>query len=235
MEKTTDLNIILPVHNPDIHWEESIHYALTLIHDIFTEINYKVIIVDDGSNFDISDRFLRLKEKFNNIETISYRPNQGKGNAIKTGLSHAEAKYYIYTDCDFPFGEDVLLDIYHILSSNKADLVIGTRTREYFSSLPFMRRCLSLSVRTMNFIMLGFRKVDTQAGLKGLNNKARLVFLGNKTHGFIFEMEFIRNCFRNKLKSCPIPVKPRDNIKFNNFKVKTILRELKFYIKLMFS
>jgi glycosyltransferase involved in cell wall biosynthesis len=235
MEETTDLNIILPVHNPDAHWEDSINCALTLLQGIFRGIDYKIIIVNDGSILDLSDRFHRLQEKYGNVVTISYPQNQGKGHAIKMGLRHSDARFYIYTDCDFPFGEDVLLDTYNILAGQKADLVIGTRTREYFSSLPFVRRCLSLSVRSMNFIMLGFRRIDTQAGLKGLNNRARTVFQQNRIHGFIFEMEFIRNCLRNGLKSYPIPVRPRDNIKFNNFKARTIFRELKCYFKLIFS
>jgi len=161
--------------------------------------------------------------------------NKGKGNAVRYGLLNTDADYYIYTDFDFPFGYHAIRDTFEILINTHTNLVIGKRGKEYFSILPFKRRLISSTLRSINYLITGFRIIDTQAGLKGLDNKAKGIFLKTHINSFIFELEFLLNCLKNKITYQFINVKPREDIVFSDFGIKTIKKEIVNYLKVLFG
>jgi len=65
----------------------------------------EVIFVDDGSidnsKFKIQNSKLLIEKKLKTqIKLISYKKNQGKGYAIRTGMNHATADYTLFFDTD---------------------------------------------------------------------------------------------------------------------------------------
>jgi len=235
MNPKIDLAIILPIYNPPSGWEQKIGSSIKKFLALSQDVSIMFHLINDGSSICLEEGFKFLKKEYNNVELISYPENRGKGFALKTGLIHAKSEHYIYTDWDFPFGEKALHNVYQILKNNKSDLVIGVRTKEYYDYLPLSRKILSRSLRVANYFLLNFKSVDTQAGIKGLNNRARNVFIDTKTNGFIFELEFIRACFRKKMNMSYVNVSPRHDISFNKISAKTILREMKFLFKIVLS
>ncbi len=233
MKTETNLSIISPIYNPPQDWEIKIEHSLANLFLLFDKIDVKVVFVNDGSSLDLEEGFSHLKNRFPAVEILAYVQNQGKGYAIKTGLGHAESNYYIYTDWDFPFGEEALLTFYQNLIQNEYDLIIGKRSKAYYASLPPFRKLISLGLRTANFFFLNCRNLDTQAGIKALNKPARELFLANKTNSFIYELEFVSACLKNKMRISSIAVTPRKDIVFTNFKFNTILKEFTSYINLI--
>ena len=134
----------------------------------------------------------------NKVVYLSYPVNHGKGYAIRYGLNKINADYYVYTDIDFPFGYKIIKDIYEILTNSNTNLIIGLRDKEYFNLLPFKRKMLSIALHNINFVLTGFKIHDTQAGLKGFDNKSKKIFLETKTTRFLFDLEFIRDCLRKE-------------------------------------
>ena len=157
----------------------------------------------------------------------------GKGFAIRYGLEQSISDFYIYTDFDFPFGIHSLKQTYDLLAEGRSNLVIGTRNYSYFRTLPFERKLLSMGLMFFNSVLTCFRVKDTQAGLKGLDNKARDIFLSIKTNSFVFEVEFILKCLKANLKHSYLKVVADNDIKFSNFGSKTIRRELKNYFRII--
>lgn len=234
MHNKTDLTIVLPVYNPPAGWEKKIDISIGKILFLLQDKNVSIHLVNDGSTVCLQDGFNLLRSAYDNIHITSYEQNKGKGYALKTGLKNSVSDYYIYTDWDLPFGEEAVNKVYRLLTQSNADLVIGVRTREYFSSLPLSRRFISFGLRLINFFLFHFRAIDTQAGIKGLNNEAREIFVHTKTNGFIFELEFIRSCFRKRMKMSYLDVNPRDDISFNSISARTIMRELTFLFRIIF-
>jgi Glycosyl transferase family 2 len=231
----TDLTVILPIYNPPAGWENKIDSSIEKLLSMSKDVSIKFHLINDGSSVCLEDGFNLLRTAYDNVEITSYPVNKGKGFALKTGLNGSDSEHYIYTDWDFPFGEKALFNVYDLLKQSKSDLVIGVRSKDYYSALPFSRRLLSRGLRFTNFFLLNFKAIDTQAGIKGLNNDARHIFVNTKTNGFIFELEFIRACFRKKMSMSYLNVSPRHDISFNNISTKTIARELNFLFKLIFS
>lgn len=231
----TDLSIILPIYNPHVGWEAELLASFSKINELLPNVAYKIIIVDDGSPTDLTASLLNIQTVEPRVLLHGYQSNMGKGFAIRHGVGQAQSRYYIYTDWDFPFGIEPLREMYDILQTNQYDLILSRRGRTYFKAIPFKRKIISTGVRFANNLLTGFKVGDTQAGLKGLSNKARDMLLENKTNSFIFEFEFVRRVLKQKLPYTFILVHPKPNIIMSDFKLTTIKKELFNYIRLYFE
>jgi len=229
------LSIVLPLYNPHVGWEDELLASFRLLSSLFEGIDYKIVIVDDGSPTDLSASLAKIKCAEPRVLLHGYKENKGKGHAIRHGIKQVQAIYYIYNDWDFPFGVQPLRAIYDLLTTQRCDLVLGTRGKNYMKALPFKRKIISAGVRFANYLLTNFKIGDTQAGLKGLSNKARDMLLETKTNSFIFEFEFIKKVLKQKLTYTFLTVEPKPNIVMSNFKFKTIKKELITYIKLCFG
>jgi glycosyltransferase involved in cell wall biosynthesis len=226
-----ELNIVLPLYNPENEWIDQLCHSLNELRRELDGIDFRVILVNDGSE-KLPGDIESLSNRFSFLTYLHYKVNMGKGHAIRYGISHSSAKYYIYTDFDFPFGHHIVRETYDLLKNSKVNLVIGTRDRSYFRMIPFKRRLLNIFVKNLAFLSTGFRISDTQAGLKGLDNQARTVLLETRTKGFIFELEFIRACLKSGLTFGLIDVTCRPELRFTNFRIKIISRELVNFMRI---
>ena len=225
------LAIILPVYNPHEDWEDKISHSVRELDRYFLHDDYQIVIVNDGSR----DVNIAFQKSHDNVICFSYDVNAGKGHAIRHALAHTDADFYVYTDFDFPFGYASVLDTYHKLKNGQASLVIGTRARSYYKMLPWKRLLISKSLLVVNFFLTGFKIKDTQAGLKGLDNKAKAVFLKTRINGFIFELEFIRDCISAQLVWTQLEVAPDHGIHFSDFGYDTLWREFIDLVKIIFA
>jgi hypothetical protein len=230
-----NLAIIVPLYNPHGDWYKSICESIEGLNLHLGSINYSIILVNDGStNFDESDS-KKLTDKYPNVKYISYPINRGKGQSIRLGLSQVQANHYIYTDIDFPFGFEIIKKMYELLNNTSTNLIIGIRNKEYFNLLPRKRKILSRALHVANLFLTSFKVHDTQAGIKGFDNKAKEILLQTKTNEFLFDLEFVRNCLRKKLKYTLIDIHPRAEIKFSEFRAKVIRQEIKNMSKIIFK
>jgi glycosyltransferase involved in cell wall biosynthesis len=234
MERDHKLSFILPVFNPHEGWEKEFINSLDKLQDEFSDIEYCITVVDDGSTNDVGNIF---KDKIlpvnKNLKYFGYSENQGKGFAIRYGLERSFSDYYIYSDYDFPFGIHSLKQTFDSLVEGKTNLVIGARDIPSLRILPIGRRILSQSLMIVNLIVTRFRVSDTQAGLKGLDNKAKDIFLTTRTNSFVFELEFILKCLKANLNYGFVHIALNPDVKFTNFSAKIIKRELKNYFKVI--
>jgi len=230
----SSLAMIVPLYNPHNDWFDALSDAITGLDKVLNNVDYSIVLVNDGStNFDES-YIEKLKSGTNKVKYFSYPVNQGKGYSIRYGLSRVQADFYVYTDIDFPFGYEAILNMYNLLNTSSTNLIIGVRSKEYFKLLPFKRKMLSKILHSINYLITGFKVHDTQAGIKGFDNVAKKIFLETKTNGFLFDLEFIHSCLRKRLKYTTMNIQPRPNIKFSEFRTAIIMREFKNLNRIIF-
>ena len=163
----------------------------------------EIIFVDDGSTDEtfkkIHDFGARNKEL--NIRVISYKPNRGKGNAVKVGLLEAKSDYVLFFDADTstPLSE---INKFIPFMKEKADVVIGTRKngkslvlkhqpklREFMGRVFTKITQVSLNVPTTDFTC-GFKlfskkavkSIFTKAQIDGWGYDAEIVYLANRDY-----------------------------------------------------
>lgn len=230
-----DLTIIIPLYKPPDGWENGFNASLDKLSKTFSDVSFCVNVVNDGSGTETEETFKNnILPLYGNLNYFGYSENMGKGFAVRHGLKNSNSEYYIYCDFDFPFGIEPLRKIYDILSEGRKNLVIASRKTSSFRDLPVRRKILSASLMSFNLILTRFRIKDTQAGLKGFDNKAKDIFLTLKTNSYIFDLEFILRCLKKDLKFTLLPVVLNHDIKFANFGTAIIRRELINLFKILF-
>jgi glycosyltransferase involved in cell wall biosynthesis len=227
------LNIIIPLYNPHATWENYFIDSLIGLKKELNETELTVILVNDGSTTQLSN-INEIIDRFEYLKYYSYPINMGKGYAIRYGVNVSDADFYVYTDIDFPFGYQILSQTYRILKSSQTNIVIGTRDASFFRLLPINRRIYSFVLKKLNFFVTGFKIIDTQAGLKGLDNKARKVLAETKTNTFLFELEFLKKSLKQGLTYKMINIECRTGLHFTNFSVRILIKEIMNFFKILF-
>jgi hypothetical protein len=89
-------------------------------------------------------------------------------------------------------------------------------------------------LKELNYFITGFQIKDTQAGLKGLDNKARKILAKTKINTFLFELEFLKGCLKQELMYEFINVRCGPGLKFTNIRFRILLKETISLLKLLF-
>ncbi len=194
-------------------------------------------LVNDGSKSGIRTADIRLlSEKISGFTYIDSPVNQGKGGALRDAVRQTTGKWVIYTDADYPYLISNAVEMFRLLSTDAADVVVGVRDEQYYDQLPLGRKIFSLSLKVMNYLFFPQLKVkDTQSGLKGFNQKGKEVFLKTRIPAFLFDMEFlVLASKRPDIRIQWIYVQAREGIVFSTMRAKTILTELYNFISILF-
>ncbi len=118
------LSVIIPAFNEEERMGAVLAHTLEYLRGRGEP--FEVIVVDDGS----SDGTARLVEdaqsSYPELRLIRLTVNQGKGNAVKTGVSQAEGRYILFTDAD---GSTPIEEVERLLAEVEkgADVAIGSR------------------------------------------------------------------------------------------------------------
>jgi glycosyltransferase involved in cell wall biosynthesis len=91
----------------------------------------EVIVIDDGSRDGTRDVLRRyLVENASNaskVRVVSHERNQGKGAAIRTGISGAQGDIVVVQDADLEYDPADLARLLAPIVQGRADVVFGTR------------------------------------------------------------------------------------------------------------
>ena len=234
------LDIILPLYKPKKGWETHVLEAMAELRRYLTGKNCAIhlFIVNDGSDLtyfpeEILSKIRNSAEKFT---FLSYSNNHGKGYSLRYAVSRTSGDYQIYTDGDFPFSWHSVADAFDALQAG-ADVVMGSRSKDYSAALPTMRKHLSTSVKRLNRFLLELpdEYSDTQSGLKGFNKLGKKMFLATTVDTFLFDTEFILIAWKNSLNISCIPLKLKPNLHFSKMGSMVMLRELRHFVKVIFK
>ncbi|MBN9482241.1 MAG: hypothetical protein BGO70_16830 [Bacteroidetes bacterium 43-93] len=233
-------DLVIPFYNPSVGWEKKFADKFGKLVDTYFDGKRELInlvVVNDGSTKNFTEKELAyLKAEIPHIEIVSYSQNQGKGYALREGVKKAVTDYCIYSDYDFPFGLQIVSDMYKELVAG-TDIVTGCRKKgNYFDSLPFKRRIVSKGLIIFNKRFLQLPVTDTQAGIKGFNQYGKVVFLQTTINRFLFDMEFILLASKvtdMHIKSLSVNI--THETKLSDFGMKVMQQELKNLLQVVFK
>ncbi len=185
------LSLLVPLYNESAIIADSAKVFSEYLASEFSD--YELIFVDDGS----TDGSAAIVEGLGlpNTRVISYQPNRGKGNAVKTGMLAASGEIAMFLDADLAYGTDVIRQAVDTLEKNPdKSVLIGSRPLhpEGYAGYSAIRRLASKTyIRVLN-VVGGFRLSDSQCGCKAYRGEAiRGIFSRVETKGFAFDFETI--------------------------------------------
>ena len=234
MKPVTDL--VLPCYNPPPDWPATVHAYFDRLQTLLPDVELRLTIANDGSerHVDIYTQQQLLRRIPAARIMTGYEKNRGKGCALRYAVRECTAPYIIYVDYDFPFELENVKSVAEALL-NGADVVVGERDASYYAQLPVKRKIVSKLSRCLNRYLLRIPACDTQGGLKGFNRKGRDIFLQTKIDQFLFDTEFVfKACRRRDITLRVVPLQAREGVIFSNMSAKTLRRELKNFLQILF-
>ena len=143
MNAQADIDLVLPCYNPPSGWEERVATHFREVERLFSPVRFHLFIVSDGSRRGYEPETIdRLRQLIPNVCVVDYKPNRGKGYALREAVKRCTSPYIIYTDYDFPYTNDSFGRMVETLLGG-ADVVVATRSKSYQENLPPFRKVLS--------------------------------------------------------------------------------------------
>lgn len=121
-----EVSIIVPVYNTAKYLRKCLD---SLVMQDATNVNYELIVVNDGSP-DESDAIIKeYQEKYSNLITYVKKENGGLSSARNEGLKYAEGNYILFIDSD-DYVDTKLLSTF-VSENNDYDLFVYGYTNVY--------------------------------------------------------------------------------------------------------
>jgi dolichyl-phosphate beta-glucosyltransferase len=184
-----DLTVIVPAFNEELRLPQTL-LGLRDFLDAWG-IDYRVLVVDDGSR----DGTATLTDRFGSRFSTIRQANAGKGAAVRNGMRRATGRVIAFTDADLPYELSSLFEGYNLINRQACDVVFGAR--DLADSACVAKRRLMRTVATHVFRevvrnLISRKVTDTQCGLKVFSRRAARAIFGRTTiDGFAFDAEVV--------------------------------------------
>lgn len=198
-EKTKALTVVIPCYNE----EGTIRTILERV--LAQSIVGEVIVVNDASTDNSLHELLNIDDERLSIKTLDV--NQGKGNAIATGLKLATFPYLIIQDADLEYDPNEYPKIVMPLIEGLADVVYGSRflTGGPRRALYFWHRVGNNILTLLSNMVTNLDLTDMETCYKAMKTEiAQELKLREKRFGI--EPEITAKLARMKLKIFEVPI-----------------------------
>jgi glycosyltransferase involved in cell wall biosynthesis len=171
---------------------------------------YEIIIVVDGYGDGTYRAIKRYKSEI--IRPFVYMKNQGKGYAVRLGMSHARGDYIAFIDAGMEIDPNGISMLLEHLEWYNADVIVGSKRHPAsVVKYPFIRKILSIGYQYIVWFLFHLNVRDTQAGIKIFKRKVLEKILPRllvKQYAFDLEMLAVARRFGfNRIYEAPIKLK----------------------------
>ena len=196
-----DVGVLIPVWKPPSGLPE-------LVEALLARSFGRVVIVDDGSSRQYEQLFNHLKA-MPSVHVVHHTRNQGKGRALKTGLSFLGERFpeligVVTADAD---GQHLPKDIERVglrLLGSGDRCVLGVRT---FDRKAPLKNGLANRLTAMVFRMVtGCKVSDTQTGLRGVPRSLWTDLLGIPGERYEYETAVLVELCRSGRPPIEVPI-----------------------------
>ncbi|EIJ87274.1 dolichol-phosphate mannosyltransferase [Nematocida parisii] len=188
------LSIIIPTHNE----KDNAPLLMFLISEVLKDVEYEIIIVDDGSTDGTSDACNEVLNKLGiNGKVLTRKEKLGLGNAYKRGLEHTTGDYIVILDSDLSHDPREIPNLIKKMKNTKAGIVIGSRyTGEGgMSNWPFSRKLTSQGANILAYIFTGKKNTDMTNSYRIYKKDIiHYAIQSVKASGFAYQMEILYHC-----------------------------------------
>ena len=119
------ITIIGPCYNEEDNLDEYIERITKILEKL--NLEYKIILVDDGSKDKTWQKILENSKKNKKIYGIKFTKNFGHQSAIMAGINSADSDYVFFSDVDLQDPPELLEKMYYEILSKKINIVFGKR------------------------------------------------------------------------------------------------------------
>lgn len=194
------LSIIVPVYNE----ERTIAAVMDRI-VIACGAIAEVIYIDDGSK---DGSLAILKAKARAQDTVLTKPNGGKGDAVRMGITKARAPFIVIQDADLEYEPAEILHLLEVAEHHPGAVVFGSR---FLRSNPniYRRFLWGNKVLSAAVSLLFFRRITDSYTCYKLLPSPLFRSLEIRSTGFEMEAEICSKCLRRGIPILEVPISYR--------------------------
>lgn len=194
------LSIIVPVYNEESLIAKSLPPILELA------LNKEVIVIDDGSD-DTTPVILKELRARNNFTLIRQEKNQGKGAAVKKGLTASRGDYFIICDADLEYNpQDIPLLLTTATTAPENTAIYGSRFQS--GAKISIHYLANRFLTALTNLLFGGQLTDMETCFK-LIPSAALTKLNLRGQGFEIEPEISAQLLKAGYNILEIPISYR--------------------------
>ena len=200
------LSVIVPVYNERHVVEASLHRLLALEHEL---INYlEIIVVDDCSTDGSRDVLQRLAAEDQRISLFFHEKNQGKGAAIRTGISYTTGDIVIIHDADLEYNPADIPAVLIPFANEGADAVFGSRylSAPYRRALMYRHTMINRVLTLLSNWFTDLTLTDVQTCYKAIN-ATLLRSIPLRSDDFRFEVEIVFKLAKRRARIFEAPIR----------------------------
>jgi len=226
MEKDL-LSIIVPAYKQE----------KTIVQDLLSmksqleksQINYEIICVVDG----FVDRTYENAKTIEsaNIKIIGYEKNQGKGYAVRYGMSRAKGNLIGFIDAGMDINPRCLPLLLEHMRWYDSDIIVGSirHSASKVIGYPLKRKIYSIGYHWLTRLLFGLKITDTQRGVKIFKREVLEQVLPKMVvSGFSFDIEILAVAHRlgfQKIHDGPVEMDAR-KFKYSSVRSSTVFKML---------
>lgn len=208
MAQSFSLSVVIPVYNEKRRLANTFQAVVQALSD--WPFIKEVFFVDDGS----TDDTLKLLREFSVgkeavVKIISYKPNRGKGYAVRKGMLAFSSDYCLMIDADMSTSFSELNKAVSLMK-NKCPLIIGTRKNKgavLLKKQPWYRQKMGEAYALIACLVTGLKIKDFGCGYKIFSKEmASLLFSKAFVDRWIFDTEILYLAKKNNISICEIGV-----------------------------
>jgi dolichol-phosphate mannosyltransferase len=210
----SDRLVIIPTYNEKVNIHRIVGAVMAL------DIEFDVLIIDDGSPDGTAEEVKILQQKYpNRLFLVEREKKLGLGTAyifgFKWGLERSY-QFFFEMDADFSHPPEALVRLYHACTIDGADVAVGSRYVRggAVKNWPMNRRFLSYGASIYVRMITLMPVKDPTAGFVCYQRKVlealeldRIEFIG---YAFQIEMKFKSKLLGFKIKEIPITFTDRE-------------------------
>lgn len=192
------LSVLIPAYNEERTLEHVIDTVLKVDEDL------EVVLIDDGSQDDTWN-VMQSRADGDRVRTVRHDVNQGKGAAIRTGLTHARGHIVLIQDADLEYSPDDYGVLLRPLKSERATIVYGSRSFSSHSAYSYWYVVGNRLVTLMTNVLYNCYLSDIETGYKVMPLEvARSLDL--RARGFELEPEITAKLLRLGYRIFEVPI-----------------------------
>ena len=205
------LSVIMPAYNEA---DRLHHNLLEVLHTLDSAPEwcavqpFEVILVDDGSTDETASITRQVNATDARCKLVSYRPNRGKGAALRTGFECAQGEWVAFLDADLDLHPNLLYGMFEIARAKRAAVVIGSKQHPQSQvDYSFLRRVYSLGYYLLVRLLFGLPVHDTQTGIKLFKHDVlSYAFPRMKVFGYAYDLELLVLAHQQGVRIAEAPV-----------------------------
>lgn len=200
-----EISIVIPAHNEG----GNLPTLIAEIDKVLSSLNKEseIIVMNDNSTDNTEETLIDLKNKYSTLQVIKRVKDQGVGNTLREGFTHAKGEVIITMDADLSHNPQDIPRLYKKLGEGY-DVVIGSR----YVKGGGMESTLGRIIVSRGFAffsnLLGLRVHDATTGYRA-QKKDVLNRLNLESKGFEIHVEIPMKTVKKGYKICEIPIKYR--------------------------